>query len=127
LSDEPSDVVYVDELMADLSIDTSTPLEDEAYFAAKTDYGKSRMDLLPFDALKAVGDVLAYGAKLYGDNSWQTVPDGESRYTAALLRHLTCAQDAKFDIESGLSHRAHMACNALFLLALELRKEKLCR
>jgi len=87
----------------------------------KHDQGKVRMDLLPNDALLAVAQVLTMGAAKYGDRNWEEgIP--ASRLEAGLLRHLTqwkMHQDK--DSESGLPHLAHMACNALMLLALELR------
>lgn len=93
--------------------------------STKHDSEKIRMDLLPFEALEAVADVLTHGARKYTDNGWQTVENGERRYMAALLRHL-CAHDRgeARDAESGLLHAAHVATNALFILWFELQKEK---
>jgi hypothetical protein len=91
----------------------------------KYDAEKPRMDLLPFEALEAVAEVLTFGAKKYADNNWQKVNCAESRYKAAMLRHL-CAQDRgeARDGESGLLHAAHMATNALFILWFEIQREK---
>ena len=91
----------------------------------KFDSEKIRMDLLPFEALEAVAEVLTYGTRKYSDNGWQTVPEKERRYLAAMLRHLTaCEKGAARDAESGLLHAAHMAANALFILWFEIQKEK---
>lgn len=91
----------------------------------KHDEEKIRMDLLPFEALEAVAEVLTHGAKKYTDNGWQTVNNAERRYLGALLRHLTAhARGETRDRESGLLHAAHMATNALFILWFELQKEK---
>ena len=107
-------------------------LEREDYAAGdamneglKYDAEKPRMDLLPFEALEAVAEVLTYGAKKYAENNWRRVGCAESRYTAALLRHI-CAMRCgeKLDAESGLLHAAHMATNALFILWFELQKDK---
>lgn len=92
----------------------------------KYDADKPRMDLLlsgcPL-ALEAVSSILTFGAKKYSAHSWQTVERGDERYLAALLRHLTAhAKGEKLDPESGISHLAHAACNAMFILELELRK-----
>lgn len=94
----------------------------------KYDGGKPRMALLldgcP-NALEAVAQVLTFGAQKYAAHSWQTVPEGEERYKSALLRHLTAVgKGEEFDSESNLHHLAHAACNALFILELELRKHK---
>ena len=89
----------------------------------KLDNEKIRMDLLPFESLEAVAEVLTFGAKKYCDNNWQKVENAESRYLAALLRHLSAyKQGKKNDPESGLSHLSHAACNALFLVWFEEKK-----
>ncbi len=68
----------------------------------KHDGEKIRMDLLPFEALEAVAEVLTHGARKYTENGWQTVENGERRYLAALLRHLAARErDEMFDPESG--------------------------
>lgn len=93
----------------------------------KHDLGKPRVDLLINGcpkSLELISQVLTFGAKKYADHNWQKVPDGELRYKAALMRHmLASASGSKLDEESGLPHLAHMACCALFLLELELRKD----
>jgi hypothetical protein len=93
--------------------------------STKRDSEKIRMDLLPFEALEAVAEVLTFGAKKYTDNGWQTVENGERRYLAAFLRHLVARERGEMrDVEWGLLHAAHMATNALFILWFELQKEK---
>jgi hypothetical protein len=78
------------------------------------------MDLLPFEALEEIARVLTYGAKKYAPNNWQKVPDAKERYEAALLRHFSAhKRGEKNDPESGLSHLAHVGCNALFLIWLQ--------
>src|SRR6478736_4623095 len=92
----------------------------------KYDGDKPRMDLLLSgcpNALEQVAQILTFGAKKYAAHSWQTVPQGDERYLAALLRHLTAHSKGEVnDPESGMSHLAHAACNALFILELEARK-----
>ena len=87
----------------------------------KFDGGKIRLELLPPFALNALGAVLTYGAKKYGDQSWRQVePD---RYEGALLRHMTAYMDGEFfDEESGMPHLWHVLCNVVFLVEL-YRKE----
>ena len=92
--------------------------------SVKQDKGKRRMDLLPFDALDKVGDVLTYGVKKYPntEENWRENSSVEDikRFEAALLRHLSEHKQGRlFDDESGLSHMSHIATNALFILALE--------
>lgn len=91
----------------------------------KYDGAKIRMDLLPFEALEAVAEVLTFGAKKYTDNGWQKVDCAESKNSAALLRHLIAVQRGeRFDAESGLLSAAHMAARALFILWFEIQKRK---
>lgn len=82
----------------------------------KYDEGKSRMDLVPLDTIEAVGKILGIGAKKYGENNWQELPNFWSRYKAALLRHLAAIDKGELiDQESGLPHIDHVLCNAVFL------------
>ena len=96
--------------------------EEPAAFSAyrKNDQGKPRMSLLPPRAMLAVGEVLTHGAGLYGADNWRRVDD-PSRYLDALMRHHYARMSGrKTDQDSGLSHLAHLAANALMLLELEL-------
>lgn len=92
----------------------------------KFDQGKTRMSLLIAGiapSIKAVADVLTFGAKKYAAHSWQTVENGEERYLDAMYRHLNAVHSGeRVDPESGMLHWAHIACNAMFLLWFELRK-----
>ena len=90
--------------------------------------GKPRFDLLPTDAIKAVVAVLTYGAHLmargakkYGERNWEKgmpwneVVASHDRHWAAFL------MGEDIDQESGQSHLAHVATNALFMLTYYLR------
>lgn len=94
---------------------------------AKLDGGKVRLGLVLHGfprALMVVGEIGTYGAGKYSDNGWMQVPDGESRYTDAMYRHLMAeAAGEATDRESGLLHAAHAAWNALARLELLLRGE----
>lgn len=90
----------------------------------KQDKGKLRLDLLPWDALDEVGKVLTYGVIKYPnpEENWRenSKPEDIKRYKAALLRHYSAmSQGELVDPESGLAHMAHIATNALFIIALE--------
>lgn len=74
--------------------------------------------------LADVEKVLDYGIKKYGKkNSWQEVPYAQMRYYSAMMRHYM-SEDA-VDAESGISHKAHMSCNLVFLLWFEIQEVKL--
>ena len=96
---------------------------------AKLDAGKNRLGLVLGGfarALVEVGKVGTYGANKYTDDGWLSVPNGEARYTDALLRHLMfeyCGEAT--DGDSNLSHAAHAAWNALARLELAIRREQL--
>lgn len=80
------------------------------------------MHLLPFDALEEVTKVLDFGQKKYSARNWEKGMHW-SRLLRALLGHtFKWAQREKADPETGLSHLAHAACCALFLLAYEKRQ-----
>ena len=66
---------------------------------------KPRWDLLPIDELAGVVDVYTAGAKKYGENRWQTLPNGVNRYLGAFFRHLTAHKRGEhFDPEDGCLH-----------------------
>lgn len=106
--------------------DPSGKLQHEA--GAKLDAGKPRADLVLGDfsrALIAVSEVGTYGAQKYTDRGWLAVDDGESRYTAARLRHWLFEAQGKVLDSSGLMHAAQTAWNALARLELALRRMEL--
>jgi hypothetical protein len=109
-------------------ISNSPPLaEDLHYPGAKDDAEKPRLGLVLGGfprALRAVGEIGTFGARKYTDNGWLVVPDGEARYTDALLRHLLADFEGEtLDPESGYTHAAHAAWNALATLELRLRSK----
>lgn len=91
---------------------------------AKADAGKLMLELIPPEALEALGRVLTHGANKYGANKWQDIDDAKERYKGALLRHYVAYQKEPQgeDKDSGLLHIEHVLCNAMFLAVLELRE-----
>jgi hypothetical protein len=95
--------------------------------AVKHDQDKPKWTLLMRGASQGLAGILAvlmFGAKKYGPHGWQEVPDGHTRYTDALYRHMHSLEkngpDA-IDPESGLPEVFHVATNALFLAHLVAR------
>jgi hypothetical protein len=90
----------------------------------KLDEGKLRMDLIPPEALTALGEVLTLGSiKGYPDNNWKTIENAEERFLAATLRHLTeHMKGNKIDEESKLLHLKHILANVTFLIYFEEQK-----
>ena len=96
---------------------------------AKLDAGKVRMGLVVFGfarALQEVGKVGTYGAAKYSDNGWIQVPDGQARYTDAMMRHLIKeAIGEQCDEDTGILHAAHAAWNALARLDFMIREREM--
>ncbi len=94
----------------------------------KFDKGKTRMSLLLAgipESVKAVSDVLTFGAEKYEAHSWKHVQGGRERYLDALYRHLNAIHSGEVrDPESGLLHWSHVGCNAMFLLWFAIQDEK---
>ncbi len=93
---------------------------------AKLDAGKVRVDLIFDDmalALLEVAKVATHGAHKYTEGGWIEVPNGHTRYTAAMDRHRLAEAIEPYDPDSQLLHAAHLAWNALARLELILRKQ----
>lgn len=92
------------------------PGEGRKYDANKTPY-----ELIPFDALESVAEVLRYGAEKYSPRNWERGFHW-SRVFSSTLRHLFAFfRGEDTDAETGHSHLAHAATNIFFLLAFQLR------
>jgi len=90
----------------------------------KKDHGKLMWDLLPWGPVKQIVEIMTFGAKKYGSNTWQGIDDGRNRYFAAMMRHLTAWWEGeRLDPESKKHHLAHAGCCLLFLLWLD-REDK---
>ena len=88
--------------------------------------GKPRWELIPLDAVEEIVKVYTMGAEKYAPNAWKDIPDAYDRYKAALLRHITAYDKGeRLDKESGLSHLAHAAWNAIAILWLDMHKLEL--
>lgn len=102
--------------------------------ATKLDYGKAQVFKLFLKyfplAVSAVSNVSEYGLRKYnpgGDGTgWQEVPDGINRYGDGLVRHLLkeVTEGGYDEKDSGLSHAAQAAWNAIARLELLLRAGK---
>lgn len=85
------------------------------------DQGKTRTDLLPGDTLLALGEVYRIGAEKYAPRNWERGMPW-SKVLGPLTRHLfKWMAGEKVDKESGQSHMAHVAWNALALMTYEIR------
>ncbi len=88
----------------------------------KYDNDKLRYDLLSFDAIKGLVEILTMGAKKYGVRNWEKGIEW-SRIFAATLRHLFAWWNGEdIDVESGKKHIHHVACNIHFLQHYSIKK-----
>jgi len=97
---------------------------------AKLDAGKAPISqgVLQYfpRALREVSLVSLAGARKYAWKGWEKVPDGVSRYSDALGRHLLAEEiDGPIDADTGMLHAAQIAWNALARLELMLRAREL--
>ena len=85
----------------------------------KTAFGmkKTRMGLVPTEAIRHTAKAMTNGADKYGAYNWRNENISMSVYYDACLRHLTAWWDGEEkDKDSGCSHLGHaMACIAIIL------------
>ena len=68
----------------------------------KLDGEKLQWDLVPFEAVEKVVEVLMVGARKYTPDGWKTVPNREKRYFNALIRHVAAkSRGEEIDPEDG--------------------------
>lgn len=78
---------------------------------------KLRWDLLPMEEIEDIVRVYHAGAKKYGPNRWQDLPNGFERYRAAMFRHLMeYMKGNKTDSDTGCLHLAQVCWNAIAML-----------
>lgn len=82
-------------------------------------YDKTKKDS-KIESFKQILEVLKFGAKKYGRDSWKFVDDAQEKYSAAFLRHMQHDFN-DIDEESGLPHGWHALCNCIFLLWFEIQ------
>lgn len=93
----------------------------DSVLKAKTyDDGKPPLAHLPWDALREVALVQAYGHSKYKDYSNYRKGMEGSRNISCAMRHLASYMEGQtLDTESHRSHLAHAACRILFVLQNE--------
>lgn len=98
----------------------SQPDESKCNQEAKADAGKPKLTLVPQQIIYDVAEVREYGCKKYHDpENWKKVDI--QRYRDAAFRHFLAYlnEPTGVDVESGISHLKHLACNVAFLCELE--------
>ena len=113
-------------------IDLCKPKENEMEQENKTEARKNdrlddklRWELLPLEDVEDIVRVYTAGAKKYGPDQWQNLPDGIKRYKAALLRHLVeFDKGNEIDEETGCRHLAQVAWNAIAMLHISKQQKQ---
>jgi Domain of unknown function (DUF5664) len=91
----------------------------------KNDSEKNRLDLLSPHAIQQVGLVLTFGSKKYAPRNWEK-GIVYTRILGAILRHTFAYMSGETnDPETGLSHMAHVMCEAMFLLHFEKHRPEM--
>lgn len=86
---------------------------------------KPRMELIPLKVMEEVAKVFTAGAKKYGENTWQNLPNGFERYKGALLRHLTEIEKGnEVDEDTGCLHIAQVVTNAIFMCHIKMKERE---
>jgi dATP/dGTP diphosphohydrolase len=90
---------------------------DEAAKAKTYDEGKAPLAYLPWEGVKEVALVQAYGHAKYKDfNNFRKGME-IGRNLSCAIRHIAAYQEGQdLDLESGRNHLAHAACRLLFVL-----------
>lgn len=102
-------------------------MEQESNGSRKNDRldDKLRWELLPLEDVEDIVRVYTAGAKKYGPDQWQNLPDGIRRYKAALLRHLVeFDKGNEIDEETGCRHLAQVAWNAIAMLHISKQQKQ---
>jgi len=88
--------------------------------AKKNDSEKNRLELVPPEAIDALGRAFTFGAKKYADDNWRGGFEWR-RLIGAAQRHINAFNRCQdLDPESGLSHIDHaLACLAMLSAHIE--------
>lgn len=96
----------------------SGPATPTAAAFVKYDHAKNRVELVPPEAIEAMGAAFTYGAAKYSPDNWRKCDDPK-RYQGATFRHyLALARGEAYDPESGLHHLCHLLASAAMWFGL---------
>lgn len=96
---------------------------EEKSTGTKNDSGKSRISLIPTDALVGMGNALKYGEQKYGTHNYRNGL-AFSRLVDACLRHLSSWNEGENnDPESGLSHLDHALASLAMLKFMDVNRQ----
>lgn len=94
----------------------------------KHDQKKLPIHLFPWDVVFPISEVLAFGAKKYGDRNWEKGMDWDRLYRALMghmvdwFQQIDKGNGPGNDEETGRNSLHHAACCMVFLVAYSQRK-----
>lgn len=98
--------------------------DSEIVKGMKFDSNKHEWDLIPFEQLEKVVEVLMHGKEKYDKDNWQFVDNAKNRYMNAAMRHMVARIKGEIiDSEFDLPHTAHAICCLLFLMWFDGNEE----
>ena len=102
-----------------------SPVPPPAEQRLHKDAGKPPIGLINRRALEEEAKVMAHGAKKYAPQRWREGIEWQ-RILDSIGRHWVAYNSGEtIDAESGLSHMAHIRCDAAFLLEYEITHPEL--
>ena len=90
----------------------SHPIERFSGGARRSDR-KPRFDLIPFEFLEAVAEVLTHGASTYGPYNWKR---GRKDFFLDAWNHAFVHLEKFKEGDKSEDHLAHLACNVAFMI-----------
>jgi len=86
--------------------------------------GKMAWELVDFESLKPLVEVLMFGATKYSKDNWKK-GQAITELLGSLFRHIIAFQNGEdLDEESGKSHIGHAMCNLMFIQYVLTHHEK---
>lgn len=92
--------------------------------ALKHQADKNRLELIPPEAIEAMGRVFTYGATKYDDRNWEKGIPLMTHYASALRHLMSWAKGIDVDPESGHHHLDHAITN-LAMMVTQVDRERL--
>lgn len=87
----------------------------------KYDAEKPTFDLIPWEALGEIQQILEFGAEKYSPWNWEGGFNWLRLWNALMRHSFAWVGGEDIDPDSGFSHLSHMGCCILFLISHELR------
>lgn len=97
------------------------PTDDLTKGGVKFDQGKISFALVPWVAVKALAQILNYGARKYAARNWEMGMDWDRPFDGCLRHLMAWWEGEDKDPDTGYSHLWHAFTNIAFLITYEQR------